>query len=140
MINQCYPAIFYSEFPIKTLTQINLNYKQLFDRPQKQKLQKVGYKHYKTCQFTYLLYLPMQQICLAEPLVSRACISGTSPVSLSNIGSLIIFLSFLGSCNFLVLESILKNVVSVYLLGFHSEFFINWYMDRQVVSHVVSSG
>ena len=62
MINQCYPAIFYSEFPIKTLTQINLIYKQLLDRCQKQKLQKVGYKHYKTCQFTYLLYVAMQQI------------------------------------------------------------------------------
>ena len=23
LINQCYPAIFYSEFPIKTLTHIN---------------------------------------------------------------------------------------------------------------------
>ena len=89
MKNQCYPAIFYSEFPIKTLTQINLNYKQLFDRRQKQKLQKVGYKHYKTCQFTSLLYLPMQQIRLAEPLVPRACITVTSPVSLSNIGSLL---------------------------------------------------
>ena len=90
MINQCYPAIFYSKFPIKTLTQINLNYKQLFNRSQKQKLQKVGYKHSKTCQFTYLLYLPMQQIRLAEPLVPRACITGMSPVSLSNIGSLFI--------------------------------------------------
>ena len=79
----------YSEFPIKTLTQINLNYKQLFDRRQKQKLQKVGYKHYKTCQFTYLLYLAIQQIRLAEPLVPPACITGTSPVSLSNIGSLV---------------------------------------------------
>ena len=69
LINQCYPAIFYSEFPIKTLTH-NLNYKQrFFDRRQKQKLQKVGYKHDKTCQFTYLLYLPMQQIRSAEPLV-----------------------------------------------------------------------
>ena len=84
MINQCYLAIFYSEFPIKTLTQINLIYKQLFDRRQKQKLQKIGYKHYKTCQFTYILYLPMQQIRLAEPLVPRACITGMSPVLLSN--------------------------------------------------------
>ena len=83
LINQCYPAIFYSEFPIKTLTQINLIYKLLLDRRQKQqKLQKVGYKHYKTCQFTYLLYLAMQQIRLAEPLVPRACITRTSPVSL----------------------------------------------------------
>ena len=88
-MNQCYPAIFYSKFPIKTLTQINLINKQLLDRGQKQKLQKVGYKHYKTCQFTYLLYLAMQQIRLAGPLVPRECITGTSPVSLSNIGSLI---------------------------------------------------
>ena len=78
------------QISIKTLTQINLNYKQLFNRSQKQKLQKVGYKHSKTCQFTYLLYLPMQQIRLTEPLVPRACITGMSPVSLSNIGSLFI--------------------------------------------------
>ena len=32
----------------------------------------------------------MQQIHLAEPLVPRACITGTSPVSLSNIGSLFV--------------------------------------------------
>ena len=90
MINQCYPAIFYSYFPIKTLTQITLINKQLFDRRQKQKLHKVGYKHYKTCQITYLLYLAMQQIRLVEPLVPRACITATSPVSLSNIGSLVL--------------------------------------------------
>ena len=46
-IDQCYPPIFYSEFPIKTLTHNNLNYKQLFDRRHKQKLQKVGYKQTK---------------------------------------------------------------------------------------------
>ena len=28
LINQCYPGIFYSEFPIKTLTHNNLNYKK----------------------------------------------------------------------------------------------------------------
>ena len=32
----------------------------------------------------------MQQIRLAEALVPRACITGTSSVSLSNIGSLLI--------------------------------------------------
>ena len=37
LINQCYPAIFYSEFPIKTLKHINMNYKQLFQQTSKTK-------------------------------------------------------------------------------------------------------
>ena len=86
LINQCYPGIFYSEFPIKTLTHNNLNYKQLFGQTSQTKTAEAD----KTCQFTYLLYLPMQQIHLAEPLVPRACITETSPVSLSNIGSLLV--------------------------------------------------
>ena len=89
LINQCYPGIFYSEFPIKTLTHNNLNYKQLFGQTSQTKTAEGRLKADKTCQFTYLLYLPMQQIHLAEPLVPRACITRTSPVSLSYIGSLV---------------------------------------------------
>ena len=85
LINQWYPAIFYSEIPIKTLTHNNLNYKQLFRQTSKTKTAEVSYKHDKTCQFTYLLYLPMQQICLAKPLIPRACITATSPVFLLSI-------------------------------------------------------
>ena len=72
LINQCYPGIFYSEFPIKTLTHNILNYKQLFGQTSQTKLQKVGYNQTKPANI-YLSSLFANDA--ANPLGGATCSS-----------------------------------------------------------------
>ena len=57
MINQCYPLIFYSEFPMKTLTHNNLNYKQLFGQTSQTITAEGGYKQTKPANLPIFSYL-----------------------------------------------------------------------------------